>query len=149
MPSYWAFMAMLIPIGLASLTMTTAANSIVQLTTSAAMRGRVMAIYLLVFMGGTPIGAPLIGWIADQLGARWSLIVGGGVSALATAIAALVVARIDGTPIRRSLRAAGAAWPRYRHRRRTPAPTPAKAVPSAQRRPTGRPVERQVAERTH
>lgn len=149
MPSYWAFMAMLVPIGLASLTMMTAANTIVQMTSSPAMRGRVMAIYLLVFMGGTPIGAPTIGWIADQVGARWSLLLGGGVSALAAIVATLVVARVDGTPIRRSLRAAGgAAWPIHRRRRRQAQGHGQPAA--AHRRPTGttRRPEQPVGERT-
>jgi MFS family permease len=48
------------------------------------MRGRVMALYIMCFMGGTPIGAPLIGWLAETLGPRWGLIGGGAVCLLAT-----------------------------------------------------------------
>jgi MFS family permease len=84
MPTYTSFLLLLIPTGFAVLTFTTAANASVQLASSAAMRGRVMALYVLVFLGGTPIGAPVIGWLAETYGARWSLIGGGLVSAVAT-----------------------------------------------------------------
>ncbi len=84
MPTYNSFLLLLIPTGIAVLTFTTAANSTIQLASSAAMRGRVMALYVLVFLGGTPIGAPVIGWLASAYGPRWSLIGGGLVSAGAT-----------------------------------------------------------------
>jgi MFS family permease len=84
MPTYTSFLLLLIPTGVAVLTFTTAANASVQLASSAAMRGRVMALYVLVFLGGTPIGAPVIGWLAETYGARWSLIGGGLISAGAT-----------------------------------------------------------------
>ncbi|MDQ1694774.1 MAG: hypothetical protein QOJ03_127, partial [Frankiaceae bacterium] len=93
MPTYWTFFVVLIPTGFATLTFTTAANTSIQLGTTAAMRGRVMALYLLVFLGGTPVGAPLIGWVAEVAGARWSLIVGGLASSAAAAITALLLAR--------------------------------------------------------
>ena len=51
------------------------------------MRGRVMALYMMVFMGGTPIGPPLLGWIAETFGARWTLIGGGGLTILGTLLA--------------------------------------------------------------
>jgi MFS family permease len=87
MPSYWSFFGLLIPFGFATLTFSTATNTTIQTSVSAVMRGRVMALYLLVFMGGTPIGAPFIGWIGQAAGPRWALIVG-GVSSLAAAIGA-------------------------------------------------------------
>src|SRR5205823_5042209 len=93
MPTYWTFFAVLVPFGFFTLTLSTAANTNVQLSVTPAMRGRVMALYLLVFMGGTPIGAPLIGWIAEVAGPRWSLIVGGIASAGAAVLAALYLAR--------------------------------------------------------
>ena len=49
-----------------------------QLSVDADMRGRVMALYMMVLMGGTPFGAPVIGWVGETFGARWTLIVGGG-----------------------------------------------------------------------
>jgi MFS family permease len=61
---------------LSSLTLMTAANATVQMSTDPAMRGRVMALYMAIFMGGTPIGAPLIGWIGDAWGARWTIGIG-------------------------------------------------------------------------
>jgi MFS family permease len=93
MPTYWTFFALLVPFGFATLTFSTAANTTVQLAAAPAMRGRVMALYLIVFMGGTPIGSPFIGWIAEVAGPRWSLITGGVASALAAVVAALYLTR--------------------------------------------------------
>ncbi|MDU7359785.1 MAG: MFS transporter [Propionibacteriaceae bacterium] len=86
-PWYWLYALLLVPTGLLSITVMTAANSRVQLTTEPEMRGRVMALYMAIFLGGTPIGAPLVGWIGDYFGARASVFVGG----LTTGITALVV----------------------------------------------------------
>ena len=69
-------------LGFTALTMITAANTTMQLATAPGMRGRVMALYLMVFMGGTPLGSPFIGWIGEQFGARWTLIGGGGLTIL-------------------------------------------------------------------
>ena len=93
MPNAVSFIAILIPFGFATLTFSTAANTTVQLAAAPSMRGRVMALYLIVFMGGTPIGSPLIGWIAEAFGPRWSLITGGIASAVAAVLAALYLAR--------------------------------------------------------
>ena len=93
MPSYWTFFAVLVPFGFFTLTLSTSANTNIQLSVSPVMRGRVMALYLMVFMGGTPIGAPLVGWIAQVAGPRWSLIVGGVASAAAAVVAAAYLAR--------------------------------------------------------
>ncbi len=77
MPTYVTF-ALLTPLlGLTALTMITAANTFMQLHTEAGMRGRVMALYMMIFIGGTPLGAPLIGWIGEVAGARWTLLGGG------------------------------------------------------------------------
>ena len=93
MPTYWTFFAVLVPFGFFTLTLSTAANTNVQLSVTPAMRGRVMALYLMVFMGGTPIGAPLVGWVAQVAGPRWSLIVGGVASIAAAVLAAAYLAR--------------------------------------------------------
>ncbi|PJJ56959.1 putative MFS family arabinose efflux permease [Mumia flava] len=77
MPTYLAFALVLPFLGLAALTMITSANAYIQLTVDPSMRGRVAALYLMVFMGGTPLGAPVIGWIGETFGARWTLILGG------------------------------------------------------------------------
>jgi MFS family permease len=65
------------------------------------MRGRVMALYMAVFMGGTPIGAPFLGWLADHAGARWTLIGGGALTALGTIASVAVFARHQGVVITR------------------------------------------------
>jgi MFS family permease len=79
MPRYWLFGLALVVVGIAAQTVTTSTNSFVQLSTEPAMRGRVIAILLAAALGGTPIGAPIVGWVADHLGPRWAL----GVGALA------------------------------------------------------------------
>ncbi|MCC2592098.1 MFS transporter [Tessaracoccus sp. OS52] len=75
-PSYTLFGLALIPCGLFALTVMTTANSTVQLSTAPEFRGRVMALYMAIFMGGTPLGAPVVGWVGDVLGPRWTLLVG-------------------------------------------------------------------------
>jgi MFS family permease len=84
MPSYWLFGAALAVVGVAAQTFTTSSNGLLQLATEPAMRGRVVAILLAVALGGTPIGAPIVGRIADAFGPRWALGVGaaGGLSAV-------------------------------------------------------------------
>ena len=84
-PSYIWFAVLLIPVGLTALTVMTTANSMVQLSVAPAMRGRVMALYMAVFMGGTPLGAPMIGWIGSAWGPRWTILIG----SLATGVAVL------------------------------------------------------------
>jgi MFS family permease len=104
MPYFWSFLIMLVPTGLALLTFTTAANSAVQLGTTADMRGRVMGLYMLVFLGGAPLGSPLVGWAAEVFGARMSLIAGGVISAVATAVIAVILARSRSVRMREYLR---------------------------------------------
>jgi MFS family permease len=87
MPTYWLFGLVLVLIGVSALTITNSTNSLIQLSTEPAMRGRVMAIRLAVALGGTPIGAPIVGWVADRFGPRWAL----GVAAASGFAAAMVV----------------------------------------------------------
>jgi MFS family permease len=75
-PTYWLFAATLVIIGAAALTFLNTSNSLMQLSTEPAMRGRVMALRLAVVLGSTPIGAPIVGWITDTAGPRWALAVG-------------------------------------------------------------------------
>lgn len=82
-PNAVMFGLALVPCGLFALTLITSANGYVQSTTEAVMRGRVMSLYMAIFMGGTPIGAPLVGWVANVGGPRWAV----GVS---TAVVGLV-----------------------------------------------------------
>lgn len=86
-PSYWSFALLAIPTGLAMLTMVTSANATVQITTDEDVRGRVMALYTMIFLGSTPIGSPLVGWVGEVFGARWSILVG-GIGSLAVALLA-------------------------------------------------------------
>ncbi|MGA8980380.1 MAG: MFS transporter [Pedococcus sp.] len=86
-PTYPLFALALVPVGLSALTALTTANAMVQLTVDSAMRGRVMALYMAIFMGGTPIGAPFIGWIGDVWGPRWTI----GIGTLAVGLITLVV----------------------------------------------------------
>jgi len=86
------------------MTMLNSANATTQLAVDPAMRGRVMALYMAVLMGGTPIGSPLIGWLAETFGARWSLIVGGAVSVAAALVAGALLARQRGMVLRDEIR---------------------------------------------
>jgi MFS family permease len=88
MPTFGWTVVALVPTGLAMLTVTTAANSHIQLGVAATMRGRVMALYLICFMGGTPLGAPIVGWLAEVAGPRWGLIGGGLVCVISVAVLA-------------------------------------------------------------
>ena len=113
MPGYWWFGLTLTAVGIAAQTFTTTANSTVQLSTDPAMRGRVMAIFLAISVGGTPLGAPIVGWVADVCGPRWALGIGAtsGVLAAAVALRYLVKHRglrvwLEGRRVRHSLDAA-------------------------------------------
>ena len=96
MPTYWALAAMLPLTGTAALTFMTACNTAVQMGVAPQLRGRVMALYLLCFFGGTPVGAPIIGWIAETFGPRASIVGGGAVCAVAVVLVAALLARRGG-----------------------------------------------------
>jgi MFS family permease len=93
MPSYALFGLALFVVGVAAQTLTTTTNSLVQMSTEPAMRGRVVAILLAITLGGTPIGAPIVGWVADHFGPRWALGIGAVAGMLAAAIALAYLAR--------------------------------------------------------
>ncbi len=92
-PGCWWFAAALTVIGAAALTLTNGTNSIMQLSTEPAMRGRVMALRVGVALGGTPVGAPIVGWVANHFGPRWALGVGAAAGFVAALVAAYVLAR--------------------------------------------------------
>ena len=92
-PAYWVFAAALAVIGVAALTVTNVSNSLMQLSTEPAMRGRVMALRVSVALGGTPIGAPIVGWVADAFGPRWALGVGAAAGAAAAIVGVFAVTR--------------------------------------------------------
>ncbi|WP_320068153.1 MFS transporter [Micromonospora sp. RTGN7] len=87
-PAYWMVVALLLPAGFFMVFFAQSANQRVQLGTDAAFRGRVMSLWVLVFLGTNPVGAPLIGWVAETFGAGASIWIGGLIS-LATALIAL------------------------------------------------------------
>jgi MFS family permease len=92
-PNIWFYAACLVPTGFFALTAMTVANASVQLATPPALRGRVLALYMAIFIGGTPIGSPLLGWVGDALGARWTLGIGFVSAFLAVAVVVLSVWR--------------------------------------------------------
>lgn len=104
MPSYLTFALMLPLCGFTALTLITAANAFVQLTAAPQMRGRVMALYMAIFMGGTPIGAPTLGLIADRFGARWTLVGGGFLTIVGSAAVTVMFARRQGVVVTPHLR---------------------------------------------
>ncbi len=99
MPTYLTFGLALIPTGLAMMTFMNTANSTVQLSTPPEMRGRVMALYMLVFIGGNPIGAPLTGWMAAEFGGRSPFIIGGAIAALSALTCGLMLAYRRRAPV--------------------------------------------------
>lgn len=97
MPTFDTTALLLAPAGLTMLTFSTAANASVQLGVEPTMRGRVMALYLMCFMGGTPVGAPIIGWVAGAFGPRWGMS-GGGVVVVVAALALIAVVATRRSP---------------------------------------------------
>lgn len=93
MPGFVLFGLALYVVGVAAQTLTTSTISLVQISTAADMRGRVIAILLAITLGGTPIGAPIVGWVADNFGPRWALGVGAAAGLLAAAVALIYLAR--------------------------------------------------------
>lgn len=123
MPAYGWYAAALAIVGVAAQTFTTSANGLMQMSTDPALRGRVMAIFLAVALGTTPIGGPLAGWVADTFGPRWAVGVGaasGGLAAL-VGLRYLVLhrglrVRLDGWRVRLTLDAEAVARPTARAR---------------------------------
>ncbi|WP_348539212.1 MFS transporter [Streptomyces sp. LBL] len=93
-PSLWLFALLMAPIGMFGMTVNVTANTSIQMTTDPAMRGRVMALYMMVFLGGSPVGAPIAGWVTDAYGVRVGLAVGGAIAAAAAVTIGLVLARV-------------------------------------------------------
>ncbi|MGW2011898.1 MFS transporter [Streptomyces nigrescens] len=103
-PSFWVFAALLVLIGTVGLTINVTANSSVQMATDPLMRGRVMSLFMMVFVGGTPLGAPLVGWITDSFGPRIGFMAGGAVSLAAAVLIGLILARVGGLRLKIDLR---------------------------------------------
>ncbi|GAB3077419.1 MFS transporter [Pedococcus soli] len=128
-PTYTLFALALVPVGLSALTALTTANAMVQLTVDSAMRGRVMALYMAIFMGGTPLGAPVIGWIGDVWGPRWTIGIGTIAVGLVTVVVSVWLAKHENVQVTYETKRR----PRLRIRT-VPAPTPvSEPVPEAAR----------------
>jgi MFS family permease len=96
MPSYLWFALSTPLLGFSVLTMINAANTSVQLSTAPMMRGRVMALYMMIFQGGTPVGAPIVGWVGGTFGARYTLVGGGAFTIVGILVALAVFSRGHG-----------------------------------------------------
>lgn len=96
-PTYGTTALLLVPTGFFMIFLAQAANQRLQLGVSADLRGRVMALYAMVFLGTNPIGAPLVGWVADTFSARVSIWFGGAVSMVVASAALLVRLRVGGS----------------------------------------------------
>lgn len=99
-PSFMFYTVMLIPTGLSALTVMVTANSMIQLSVAPEVRGRVMALYMAVFMGGTPLGAPFIGWIGETFGPRWTILIATVMCGIAVIVATIYVMRTHDIRIR-------------------------------------------------
>ncbi len=104
LPTFPITLVVLVPTGFAMIFFAQAANQRVQMGTDAHYRGRVMALYIMVFMGTTPIGAPLIGWCADVLGPRSGIWLGGGLSLIAALVILAYELRRTGSRLRLTTR---------------------------------------------
>jgi MFS family permease len=103
-PTFELYAVAAIAVGFSSLTMITAANTAIQMSVDPAMRGRVMSLYVLVLFGATPLGSPVVGWIAEHWGGRWSIGVGAIASMLVAVVAALWARRRWGIEVTYALR---------------------------------------------
>ncbi len=104
-------LASLVFVGIGSITFNSYAKTTLQLASEPAMRGRVMSLWFLAWQGSTPIGGPLVGWIAQEEGARWSLIVGGVPTIICGLLALPVLVSIDRKAAARTGSAGGEAGP--------------------------------------
>jgi MFS family permease len=102
-PWFIPFVVLLIAVGFISVTFNTLGNSSVQLASSPELRGRVMSLYMLVFMGGTPLGSLVVGWITEQWGAPIALMISGGVCLVAALVAGVLAARSAGITVHLNL----------------------------------------------
>lgn len=92
-PSMASFGAVMVVAGFASLLFLTSANQLVQMSTNVGIRGRVMSLYIMVLIGGQALGGPLMGWLAEQWGVQWTMVLAGGMPAAAALVIAAVLAR--------------------------------------------------------
>jgi MFS family permease len=105
-PSFWLYAAILVPVGLASITFLNSCNTSIQLFVHPQFRGRVLALYLAVLQGGTALGAPLMGWIGTEFGARWAVAAGGTIVLLTGLFSVITISRHSPLTFRAQLRTA-------------------------------------------
>ncbi|MFC5153738.1 MFS transporter [Streptomyces amakusaensis] len=103
-PEFWIFALLMVLVGMFGLTVNVTANSSIQMATDPAVRGRVMSLFMMVFVGGTPLGGPLFGWITDAYGPRVGLALGGAISLAAALGVGLLLARSGGLRLKVDLR---------------------------------------------
>lgn len=94
MPTLITALMFMIVVGVFSINFTSMATAILQLESAQHMRGRVMSLWTVAFLGSTPIGAPIMGWIGEHAGARWGLAVGGIAAIIAAAIGTAMITKI-------------------------------------------------------
>ena len=99
-PTFTLYTVLLVPTGLTALTVMVTANAMVQLSVDQAVRGRVMALYMAVFFGGTPLGSPIIGWVGEVFGARWTILIGTIACGLTAAAAIIYLMKHDNLRLR-------------------------------------------------
>ncbi len=92
-PSATAALLLLVAVGAASVSLMARGNATLQLTSAPEMRGRVMALWLVAFMGTTPLGGPVAGWVSSTFGARWGLVLGATACFAAAAVGAVSLRR--------------------------------------------------------
>lgn len=110
-PSLWLTAVLLAPTGAAAIAFMAMSNSTLQLTSSPHMRGRVMALYALVFLGSTPLGGPLVGWLSEVSSPRWALALGGTITLVAAIVATARLTPVEPTrPVARRALARVAWW---------------------------------------
>ena len=109
-PSATAALLLLVAVGAASVSLMARGNATLQLTSAPEMRGRVMALWLVAFMGTTPLGGPVAGWVSSTFGARWGLVLGATACFAAAAVGAVSPCARGGPRARRRLGVTGGTW---------------------------------------
>jgi MFS family permease len=82
-------------VGYGSITFNSLAKTTLQLAARPEMRGRVMALWALAWLGSTPVGGPIVGWVGQTIGARWGLVIGGAAALICGILALPALTRID------------------------------------------------------
>jgi len=99
MPTFLTFVVWTVVVGVFTMLMANACHASVQMMTDGELRGRVTALYVMVSMGGVPFGGPFIGWVAEHVGTRWSLIAGGVIVLVAISAALLILRPMRAVPV--------------------------------------------------